>query len=141
HVTSRVRPQPCREKNDSVTANFQAPEVFSTKDGSGGKNGCKENVAGSNTSEHGNSAENGCAEARDSDRGTYDPIVADVFSFGATFFFANTRNYPAWYSKTADSDLGPAIQKSINYAKNLSAEATQWFSGLLKPDPAQRTTF
>lgn len=34
-----------------------------------------------------------------------------------------------------------AIQKSINYAKNLSAEGKQFFAGLLIVDPLKRTPF
>lgn len=70
----------------------------------------------------------------------YDPIVADVWSYGATFFVASSRVYPCRY-KCPYADYSAEIQKQISNATNLSAEAKRWFSGLLRGDASRRTSF
>ena len=83
----------------------------------------------------------------------YDPICADVWSFGATFFVASARAYPCRYSehrininnyKFFDSTpltITNEIEKSIDGARNLSQDAKQWFKGLLCANVSQRTPF
>ena len=70
----------------------------------------------------------------------YDPVVADVWSYGATFFFASTRMYPFRY-KAKVKNIAMDIQKTIDQAKSLSADAKRWFSGVLHADATRRTTF
>jgi len=150
----RVRMQPCLDKKQSVNNSFMAPEVFDLE-------GTRPPELSRVSSTSSQASTESCvskgrivkpAESRadwqqteeDKDKDgpdrEYDPIAADVWSYAACFFFANTRYFAVKYSG-ADGNPGPTIQKTINYAKNLSPEAKSWFSGLLKPDPSQRTSF
>ena len=70
----------------------------------------------------------------------YDPISADVWSFGATFFFAATRTLPCRYKPQVD-DISLLIQKTIDKATTLSSDAKRWFSGVLRGDATLRTPF
>lgn len=110
-LLSTVRTLPSREKKESAGANFKAPETFINE-----------------------------AANPDEPEAEYDPISADVWSYGATFFFANSRNFPVKYNSVR-GDISASIQKAINYAKNLSGEGKQFFAGLLQVDPLKRTTF
>lgn len=72
----------------------------------------------------------------------FDPILADIWAYGATFFFATVRHYPlSRRSHQSGSDPSAAIEKAIKYAKHLSPEAKDWFRGILHGDPGQRFTF
>lgn len=65
---------------------------------------------------------------------TYSPVCADVWSYGATLFYANTRVIPVNYSdmsqgersKIAVALAGPQIEKAIAQAANLSSESMFW---------------
>ena len=70
----------------------------------------------------------------------YDPVVADIWSYGATFFFASTRIYPYQYEADV-KNIAMDIQKTINQANSLSADAKRWFSGVLRADAKLRTFF
>lgn len=70
----------------------------------------------------------------------YCPISADIWSYGATFFFVATRTYPFRYKK-AVKNISADIQKTVTHAKGLSADAKHWFSGILCADATRRTMF
>ena len=71
----------------------------------------------------------------------FDPIAADVWSYGASFFFAATRLYPYRYKSSAHADIGLDIQKTIEQAKVLSEQCKSWFNALLNADVTQRIEF
>ncbi|KAH9391594.1 hypothetical protein TYRP_022774 [Tyrophagus putrescentiae] len=73
----------------------------------------------------------------------FDPIAADVWSFAATFFYANARVTPLRVAAlgSAGEDPLPAIQRTITAAPNLSADGKRWFSAILAADPSVRTKF
>lgn len=168
-LAGRVKMQPCLDKRHATGNNFIAPESFDLEGTGGCKEDHRSDSVESCQSETDNRAESRvewCKTDKEKDKDQendkdqekakkdkeknkdkegasdreFDPVSADVWSYGATFFFANTRYFPVKYGN-ADASPAPAIQKSINYAKNLSADAKSWFTGLLKPDPAQRTSF
>lgn len=67
-------------------------------------------------------------------------LQADIWSYGATFFFISTRMYPfRWKSDVFD--IQADIQKSIFSVKTISDDAKRWFSGILHGNAASRTTF
>lgn len=70
----------------------------------------------------------------------FDPIAADVWSFGACMFYAATRCYPFNYRQPSDN-IDEEIQKTIEMSKTISSDAKRWFSGLLRADTNLRTTF
>ena len=79
-------------------------------------------------------------ETYGTDSEEFNPISADVWSYGATLFYAGTRTYPYNYkrpSKELDSEIRTMIQSRIN----LSTGAKQWFCGLLRTDVTKRTPF
>lgn len=76
----------------------------------------------------------------DASKEEFDPISADIWSYGATFFFATTRMLPIRYKSNPD-DISNTIQKNIETPKMLSAGAKNWFNGLLRGDASCRTTF
>jgi len=69
----------------------------------------------------------------------FDPIVADVWSYGATLFLAVNRLYPFHY-KESPPDIALDIQETIDQSNTLSVEAKRWFSGILAGDATKRTT-
>lgn len=74
----------------------------------------------------------------------YCPIAADLWSFAATFFYANARTFPLGEKENAlaeGEDPLPAIQRTIGEAPNLSATGKRWFGAILGADPSVRMTF
>ncbi|KAF7492413.1 CBL-interacting serine/threonine-protein kinase 16 [Sarcoptes scabiei] len=71
---------------------------------------------------------------------TFDPIAADIWSYGATLFYAGSRTYPYNY-KRLSSSLSTEINKMIFSRNNLTIEALNWFDALLRPDPLERISF
>lgn len=69
----------------------------------------------------------------------YDPIVADVWSYGATFFYAATLTMP-YPMNPMPEDIELAIQQTVEGSK-LTTDAVRWFSNLLKGNAEKRTTF
>ena len=126
-VTSTVRLMAVLEKerakatSNASCYNFFAPEVFGLGGGGGGGGGNGGTGIGNDL---------------------YNPIPAEVWSFGATFFFANTRAFPVKYGEVSSAvDVPLAIEGALGRARNLSPEAKGWFSGLLKAAPQERTAF
>ncbi|KAH9393955.1 hypothetical protein TYRP_021080 [Tyrophagus putrescentiae] len=125
-VTSTVRLMAVQEKerakatSNASCYNFFAPEVFGLGGGGGGNGGVNGGIGND----------------------LYNPIPAEVWSFGATFFFANTRAFPVKYGEVSSAvDVPLAIEGALGRARNLSPEAKGWFSGLLKAGPQERTAF
>lgn len=71
----------------------------------------------------------------------FDPIMADVWSYGASMYYAACRNYPYNYRDHSIKDIGAAIEKTLEMNKTLSLDAKSWFSGLLKAESKRRTPF
>ncbi|XP_027202043.1 testis-specific serine/threonine-protein kinase 1-like [Dermatophagoides pteronyssinus] len=76
------------------------------------------------------------------DGGAFDPISADVWSFGATFFYIIARLYPFDLYKANDI---PTVEQEIHHRINssgaLKPEAKKWFMDLLNVDPNKRIRF
>lgn len=70
---------------------------------------------------------------------SYDPIAADVWSYGATLFWSLTRTYP-FNIKQNTSNINDEIKNNID-SKNISPEAKNLFNALLNADYNKRTTF
>ena len=70
----------------------------------------------------------------------YSPVQADVWSFGATFFYISTRTYAFRY-KADVFDIAADIQKTVYSAKTISDDAKRWFAGILHGNAASRTPF
>ncbi|OTF73166.1 protein kinase-like protein [Euroglyphus maynei] len=73
---------------------------------------------------------------------TFDPIMADVWSFGATFFYIISRQYPFDLYKSNDiATIEQEIKNRINTTTALNDDAKRWFVDLLNVDPNKRTKF
>lgn len=80
---------------------------------------------------------------------TFNPVAADVWSYGATLFFANTRTYPVRYGTMGEAArneqavelAGPRIEQALAGARNLTPAAKSWLAGILKASPQERTPF
>lgn len=74
-----------------------------------------------------------------SDNEVYEPVAADIWSFGAVIYYAATCSYP--YDFRQDSpDIEKDIQDNIQKL-TLSAEANELFVSLLTSNAMQRATF
>ncbi|KAH7641346.1 protein kinase-like protein [Dermatophagoides farinae] len=73
---------------------------------------------------------------------TYDPIMADIWSFGATFFYIISRQYPYDLYKANDlQTIEQEIQNRINTTTALNDDGKKWFTNLLQVDPNKRIQF
>lgn len=69
----------------------------------------------------------------------FDPLVADVWSYGATIFYMITKAYPYDYTTNDNKNIGTNIQSNIDQIQGLSVEAKKFLSGMLKPVATERT--
>jgi len=71
----------------------------------------------------------------------YNPVQADIWSYGATLFWLSGRVYP--YNVTQPQrDLDADIQRVVAKSRSLSAGAKRWFHGLLAANSVDtRTSF
>ena len=67
----------------------------------------------------------------------FDPLVADVWSFGATFYYMLTKAYPYDIS-SPDPNIGPVIQANIQQIQGLSADGKRLMAEMLTPLATER---
>jgi serine/threonine protein kinase len=67
----------------------------------------------------------------------YDPIVADVWSFGATIFHMLTKSYPYDY-QNPEQDIGQQIQTNVEAIAGLSPDGKKLLNEMLKINANQR---
>ena len=73
----------------------------------------------------------------DSSKEEFDPIVADVWSSGATVYYMFTKQYPYDIQYT-DPNAVSQIQSNIEQITGLSAEGKKTLSEMLKPMAVER---
>jgi serine/threonine protein kinase len=67
----------------------------------------------------------------------FDPIVADVWSLGATFYYMFTKAYPYDFA-SADANAVSQIQPNVDQIQGLSAEGKKLLAEMLKPMAVER---
>ncbi|CAG2104473.1 unnamed protein product [Medioppia subpectinata] len=66
----------------------------------------------------------------------FDPLVADVWSIGATAYYMFTEQYP--YDIANSADIGPQIQKNVDAIPAITPEGKKCLSEMLKPLATER---
>lgn len=71
----------------------------------------------------------------------FDPIPADIWSFGATLFYFVAHTYPFNPSDVPSQGLDAEIRNTVAACENITDAAKYWLYGLMRPNTKFRTDF